>query len=144
MTLLHNTGLSTIMLYVYPVQSFRRTEDKQLNLCFTRLENLVPHSLSPSGGFYVFGRRGGIRLFFHTVQISEGQQCPHRISEAPLTSGLLFLNSSTVRCQTFYTQACAFMNHLQSVSFITGGLQSRCRNISAPELNFKCCCKGSE
>ena len=36
----------------------------------------------------------------------------------------------TVNCGTFYTQVCAFPNHVQSIEFRTGGLQSSCRNIS--------------
>ena len=34
---------------------------------------------------------------------------------------------STVRC---YTQVCAFLNHVQSIEFTTGGVQSSSRNIS--------------
>ena len=48
-------------------------------------------------------------------------------------------------------QVCAFPNHVQSIEFTTGGLQSGCRNIkddqwkqNAPELNFESHSKGSE
>ena len=33
-------------------------------------------------------------------------------------------------CGTVYRQVCAFPNHVQSIEFTTGGLQSSCRNIS--------------
>ena len=36
----------------------------------------------------------------------------------------------TVDCGTLYRQVCAFPNHVQSIEFTTGGLQSSCRNIS--------------
>ena len=47
--------------------------------------------------------------------------CPH---------GKVFALVSTVNCETLYRQVCAFPNHVQSIKFTTGGLQSSCRNIS--------------
>jgi hypothetical protein len=44
--------------------------------------------------------------------------------------GLVFSLSCTVNCGTLYRQVCAFPNHVQSIEFTTGGLQSSCRNIS--------------
>ena len=44
--------------------------------------------------------------------------------------GLVFALKCTVNCGTLYRQVCAFPNHVQSIEFITGGLQSSCRNIS--------------
>jgi hypothetical protein len=35
-----------------------------------------------------------------------------------------------INCETLYRQVCAFPNHVQSIEFTTGGLQSNCRNIS--------------
>ena len=43
--------------------------------------------------------------------------------------GLVFALTCTVN-QTLYKQVCAFHNHVQSIEFTTGGLQSSCRNIS--------------
>ncbi|KAK6292729.1 hypothetical protein J4Q44_G00373140 [Coregonus suidteri] len=44
--------------------------------------------------------------------------------------GLVFALSCTVNCGTLYRQVCAFPNHVQSIEFTTGGLQSSCRNMS--------------
>ena len=44
--------------------------------------------------------------------------------------GLVFALICIVSCETLYRQVCAFPNHVQSIEFTTGGLQSRCRNIS--------------
>ena len=44
--------------------------------------------------------------------------------------GLDFSLKCTVNCGTLYRQVCAFPNHVQSIEFTTGGLQSSCRNIS--------------
>ena len=44
--------------------------------------------------------------------------------------GLVFALIFIVSCETLYRQVCAFPHHLQSIEFTTGGLQSRCRNIS--------------
>ena len=38
--------------------------------------------------------------------------------------------TSTVNFGTLYRQVCAFPNHVQSIEFSTGGLQSSCGNIS--------------
>ena len=49
----------------------------------------------------------------------------------PLTLfGLFFALTCTVSCGTLYRQLCAFPNHVQSMEFTTGGLQSSCRNVS--------------
>ena len=40
------------------------------------------------------------------------------------------VSALTVNSGTLYRQVCAFPNHVQSISFIAGGLQSSCRNIS--------------
>jgi hypothetical protein len=42
---------------------------------------------------------------------------------------LLLHALSTVRC-FLYRQVCAFPNHVQSIDFTAGGLQSRCMNFS--------------
>ena len=47
--------------------------------------------------------------------------CPH---------GLVFSRTYTVICGTLYRQVCAFPNHVESIEFTTGGLQSSCGNIS--------------
>ena len=44
--------------------------------------------------------------------------------------GLVFVLTCTVNWGTLYRQVCAFPNHVQSIEFTTGGLQSRCTNIS--------------
>jgi hypothetical protein len=44
--------------------------------------------------------------------------------------GLVFALTCTVNHGTLYRQVCAFPNHVQSIEFTTGGLQSCCRNIS--------------
>ena len=38
---------------------------------------------------------------------------------------LIFALTFTVNCGTLYRQVCAFPNHVQSIDFTTGGLQSR-------------------
>ena len=43
---------------------------------------------------------------------------------------LVFALIGTVNWGTLYRQVCAFPNHVQSIDFTTGGLQSSCRNIS--------------
>jgi hypothetical protein len=45
--------------------------------------------------------------------------------------GLVFALTCTVSCGTLYRQVCVFPNHVQSMEFTTGGLQSSCRNISS-------------
>ena len=44
--------------------------------------------------------------------------------------GLVFALTWPVNCGTLYRQVCVFPNHVQSIEFTTGGLQSSCRNIS--------------
>jgi hypothetical protein len=44
-------------------------------------------------------------------------------------SWLYFALTCTVNCGTLYRQVCVFPNHVQSIEFTTGGLQSSCRNI---------------
>ena len=44
--------------------------------------------------------------------------------------GLVFALTCTVNCGTLYRHLCAFPNHVQSIEFTTGVLQSSCRNIS--------------
>ena len=44
--------------------------------------------------------------------------------------GLVFALTCTVNCGTSYRQVCALANHVQSIEFTTGRLQSSCRNIS--------------
>ena len=48
----------------------------------------------------------------------------------PSSSWLGFALTCTVNCGTLYRKGCAFPNHVQSIEFTTGGLQSSCRNIS--------------
>ena len=42
--------------------------------------------------------------------------------------GLVFALTCTVNCRVL--QVCAFTNHVKSIEFESGGLQSSCRNIS--------------
>ena len=44
--------------------------------------------------------------------------------------GLVFALTCTVNHGTLYIQVCASPNHVQSIEFTTGGLQSCCRNIN--------------
>ena len=44
--------------------------------------------------------------------------------------GLVFALTCTVNYWTLYSQVCTFPNHVQSIEFTTGGLQSSWRNIS--------------
>jgi hypothetical protein len=44
--------------------------------------------------------------------------------------GLVFALKCTVNCGNLHRQMCAFLNHVQSIEFTTGGLQSSCRNSS--------------
>jgi hypothetical protein len=44
--------------------------------------------------------------------------------------GLVFALTCSVNCGTLYRQVCAFLNHVQSIEFTKGELQSSCRNIS--------------
>ena len=55
------------------------------------------------------------------------QSCLRVLRNIPLTSWLGFCS---VNCGTLSRQVCAFPNHVQSIDFTTGGLQSSCRNIS--------------
>jgi hypothetical protein len=43
---------------------------------------------------------------------------------------LIFALTRTVNCGTLHRLVWAFSNHVQSIEFTTGGLQSSCRNIS--------------
>ena len=43
---------------------------------------------------------------------------------------LVFTMTCTVNCVALYRQVSAFPNHVQSIEFTTGELQSSCRNIS--------------
>jgi hypothetical protein len=43
---------------------------------------------------------------------------------------LAFALACTVNCETLYRQMRAFPNHVYSIEFTTGGLQSSCINIS--------------
>ena len=61
----------------------------------------------------------------------------------------VFALTCTVNGGTLYRQVCAFPNHVQSIEFTTGGLQSSCRYIKdyqckqdAPELNLSFIAKG--
>ncbi|MEQ2248003.1 hypothetical protein ILYODFUR_014870 [Ilyodon furcidens] len=56
-----------------------------------------------------------------------------------------------VNCGTLYKQVFAFLNHVQSTEFTSGGLHLSCRNISrtisgkyAPQLKFELHGKGCE
>ena len=49
-----------------------------------------------------------------------------RLLVTSLTKALLLTKIGTI-----YIQVCAFANHVQSIEFATGGLQSSCRNISS-------------
>ena len=44
--------------------------------------------------------------------------------------GLVFALTCTINCGTLYRHPCAFPNYVQTIEFITGGVQSSCRNIS--------------
>ena len=44
--------------------------------------------------------------------------------------GLVFALTCIANCGTLYRHVCAFPNHVQSIEFTTGGLQSSCWNIS--------------
>ena len=44
--------------------------------------------------------------------------------------GLVSALTCTVNCGTLYRQVCAFQDHVQSIEFTTGELQSSSRNIS--------------
>uniref|UniRef100_A0A8C7GLP0 Cyclin-dependent kinase 8 n=1 Tax=Oncorhynchus kisutch TaxID=8019 RepID=A0A8C7GLP0_ONCKI len=61
------------------------------------------------------------------------QSCLRALRTIPSTSWLAFCSDvrciCTVNCVTLYRQVCAFPNHVQSIDFTTGGLQSSCRNI---------------
>ena len=48
----------------------------------------------------------------------------------PQLPGLVFALTCTVNCGTLYRQVCAFPNHVQSIEFTTGELQSSCGKIS--------------
>ena len=54
----------------------------------------------------------------------------------PRPHGLVFALTCTVNCGTLYRQVCAFPNHVQSIEFTTGGIQS--------SLQFQSHSKGSE
>jgi hypothetical protein len=43
---------------------------------------------------------------------------------------LVLTLTCSVKCGTWHRQVCACPNHVQSIEFTTGGLQSSCRNIS--------------
>ena len=58
------------------------------------------------------------------------QSCLGALRKIPSTSWLGVALTCTVSCGTLHRQVCAFPNHVQSIEFTTGGLQSSCRNIS--------------
>jgi hypothetical protein len=43
---------------------------------------------------------------------------------------LVFALPCSVNCKTLYRQVCTFPNHVQSIEFTTGGVQSSSRSIS--------------
>ena len=53
----------------------------------------------------------------------------HRVVPKLLLHGLGCVLRVLV-CETLFRQVCAFPNHVQSREFTTGGLQSRCINMS--------------
>ncbi len=53
------------------------------------------------------------------------------LQAVPLTSWLGFALICTASCEACYREPCAFPNHVRAIYFTTGGVQSRCRNISA-------------
>jgi hypothetical protein len=55
------------------------------------------------------------------------QSCLSSTDDSFRPHGLVFALTCTVNCG----QVCAFPNHVQSIEFTTGGLQSSCRNISS-------------
>ena len=58
------------------------------------------------------------------------QSCLGALRTIPSTSWLVFALTCTVNYGTLYRQVCPFPNHVQSIDFTTGRLQSSCRNIS--------------
>ena len=54
-----------------------------------------------------------------------------------LTAWFLSL-TCTVNCGTLYRPVCAFPNHVQSIEFTSGGVQSSCRNISRISMETGC------
>jgi hypothetical protein len=62
-----------------------------------------------------------------TLLQTSSQSCLGAKRTIPSTS---FLGFCSDNCGTLYRQVCAFLNHVQSIEFTTGGLQSSCWNIS--------------
>ena len=83
------------------------------------------------GGHCVLGDLQGCRHFLLPFPRSVPRHNPSLISTDHSFDLLArFLLTCTVHSGTLYRQVCAFPNHLQSIEFTTGGLQSSCRNIS--------------
>ena len=78
------------------------------------------------GGHCVLGDLQCCRHFLVPLPRSLPRHNP--VSE--LYGQFLFALTCTVNFGTLYRQVCAFPNHVQSIEFSTGGLQSSCRNIS--------------
>ena len=57
--------------------------------------------------------------------------------------GLVFALTCTVNCGTLYRQVCAFTNHVQSIEFTTGGLETSQGRWTGCTLsfNFRSHCK---
>ena len=55
-----------------------------------------------------------------------------------LPQGLVFALTCTVNCGTLYRPLCAFPNHVQSIEFTTGGLQSSWRNKQGLSMEAGC------
>jgi hypothetical protein len=53
---------------------------------------------------------------------------PRHNPVSELLQFLVFALTCTVNCGTLYRHVCAFPNHVLSIEFTTGGLQSSCRN----------------
>ena len=95
-------------------------------------KDLLPRLLKKAWGHCVFGDLQCCPKFSVSFPRSVPRNNP--VSEINgqflQPHGLVFALTSTVNRGTLYRLVCAFPNHVQSIEFITGGLQSSCRNIS--------------
>ena len=110
-----------------PIAQFSRVASSRRSLGGSKL---LP--LKNDGGHCVLGEL----QYFRNVLVPFPRSVPRHNPVSELyrqflrPHGLVFALTCTVNCGTLYRQVCAFPNHVQSIEFTTGGLQSSCRNIS--------------
>ena len=118
-----------------PIAQFGRAASSRKTLGGSKL---LP--FKNDGGHYVLGDLQCCRHVFVSFPRSVPRHNPvsELYRQLPRAHGLGFALTCTVKCGSVYRQVCASANHVHSLEFTTGGLQSSCRNISRRTMETGC------